>query len=116
MMIHEFIYYIQASEEKSTQLGVKLIAIDYSNINSIVTVLQENRTDTVLSTINSVTGNASEFALIEAANKSTATKRYIPNTWGIKYTPEYVSKVFTIKITLITYTINCQGGRFFLPC
>jgi hypothetical protein len=35
-----------------------------------------------------MSGTDPEMALIEAANKSSITQRYIPSTWGIKYTPE----------------------------
>lgn len=65
-----------------------MLAIDYGSIDSIVRVLEENKIDTVISTIGSEAGTDSERALIEAANKSSTTKRFIPSNWGLKYTPE----------------------------
>ena len=65
-----------------------MVSINYDSVDSIVQVLQENNIDTLLSTIDSTTGAASELTLIEAADRSTVTKRYIPSSWGIKYTPE----------------------------
>lgn len=65
-----------------------MLAIDYSDVSTIVNTLQENKIDTLISTLGSMSGVDAELALIEAADKSTSTKRYIPSTWGIKYTPE----------------------------
>ena len=73
---------------KTEQLGAKVVSINYGSVDSIVQALQENNIDTLLSTIDSTAGAAPELTLIEAADRSTVTKRYIPSSWGIKYTPE----------------------------
>lgn len=65
-----------------------MLAIDYSNIDAIVRVLEENKIDTVISTLGSEAGIDAELALIEAASKSSTTNRFIPSNWGLKYTPE----------------------------
>lgn len=65
-----------------------MLAVDYSNVDSIVHVLEENKIDAVISTINSQNGTDSELALIEAAKISATTKRFIPSCWGLEYTPE----------------------------
>jgi len=65
-----------------------VLAIDYTNVNSIVEVLEDHKIDTLISTLGSMSGQDPELALIEAANKSESTKRYIPSTWGLKYTAE----------------------------
>lgn len=62
--------------------------MDYNNVDSLVRTLEENSIDTVISTLGSMFGAGPELALIEASDKSKATKRYIPSTWGIRCTPE----------------------------
>lgn len=42
----------------------------------------------MISTIEVIHGAESEHALIQAAEKSTTTKRYIPSTWGIEYSDQ----------------------------
>lgn len=69
-------------------MGANLVAVDYSNVDSRVKTLEEKNIDTVISTLGSMFGTGPELALIEASDKSKATKRYIPSTWGLKCTPE----------------------------
>ena len=65
-----------------------MLSINYDYVASIVGTLEENRIDTVISTLGSTFGVGPELALIKAADMSPVTKRYIPSIWGIKYTPE----------------------------
>ncbi|KAF2649202.1 NAD(P)-binding protein [Lophiostoma macrostomum CBS 122681] len=94
----------EASGTKAKELGTSVISADYSNVESIVKALEENKIDTVISTLGSTFGTEPELALIEAASKSTATKRYIPSTWGLRYTPEVATIMPSAKskITLVT--------------
>jgi hypothetical protein len=79
---------LQAKESKSEELGANVLAIDYNNVESIVGTLEANKVDTLISTLGPMSDVDPELALIKAADKSTTTKRYIPSTWAIKYTPE----------------------------
>jgi hypothetical protein len=81
---------LQASETKSRELGASVVAIDYGSTQSIVNTLEQNRIDTVISTLGPRAGEETEMRLIAAADKSTVTKRYIPSSFGIRSTPEYV--------------------------
>ncbi|KAF2846619.1 NAD(P)-binding protein [Plenodomus tracheiphilus IPT5] len=112
----------EASAEKSKEYGAEILAVDYSNADSIAKVLESNNIDTVISTLGSMIGPDPELALIQAANKSNSTKRYIPSMWGIDYTPE-VAKAFPVanaKIAFVSaldatsleYTVVMNG--FFL--
>jgi hypothetical protein len=65
-----------------------VLAINYDDVDSIVSTLEENKIDTLISTLGSTFGVDPELALIKAADMSAVTKRYIPSFWGIKYTPE----------------------------
>jgi hypothetical protein len=50
--------------------------------------LEENQIHTVISTLNTGGDDTAEFNLVEASDKSSVTKRFIPSTWGIEYTEE----------------------------
>lgn len=65
-----------------------MLAVDYSNVDSIVKTLEDYKVDTVISTLGSLFGADPEMALIQAAERSTATKRYIPSIWGNRCTTE----------------------------
>jgi NAD(P)-dependent dehydrogenase (short-subunit alcohol dehydrogenase family) len=78
----------QVDEEKAKAIGAPFIAVDYTNADSLVKVLEKNKVDTVISTITSMGDVSAEMSLIHAADRSTATKRYIPSIWGIKMTEE----------------------------
>ncbi|KAF2689455.1 NAD(P)-binding protein [Lentithecium fluviatile CBS 122367] len=121
-MFEVLVFAREASESKSKEFGAKVLAIDYSSVDSIVSVLEQNKIDTLISTLGSTSGVDPEMALIKAADKATATKRYIPSTWGIKYTPE-VAEIFPIAVgkiavlqalemTSLEYT--CVTNGFFL--
>jgi hypothetical protein len=62
--------------------------IDYNNIDAIKGTLESNNIGTIITTLDSSAGADPELALIKAADMSSTTKRYIPNSWGIKHTPE----------------------------
>ncbi|KAH7378891.1 hypothetical protein BKA64DRAFT_765783 [Cadophora sp. MPI-SDFR-AT-0126] len=84
------------NESKAKELGVPVLAIDYSDVEATKEVLQSNNITTVVSTLDTAkAGPDSEIALIKAADASTTTERYIPSFWGIRYTPE-VAKTFPI--------------------
>ncbi|KAF9875398.1 hypothetical protein CkaCkLH20_07218 [Colletotrichum karsti] len=69
--------------------GVRFVAVDYSNEDSLVSVLEKYNVDTVISAVNNITGeNDSELSLIRAAEKSNTTKRFIPSYFGVPYLPE----------------------------
>ncbi|KAF5231480.1 hypothetical protein FANTH_13392 [Fusarium anthophilum] len=70
------------------ELGSRILAIDYSNPDSIATLLEEHHVDVVIAALSGYTPPEQELGLIQAAAKSKATKRYIPSVWGIKYRPE----------------------------
>ncbi|KAF4435999.1 Isoflavone reductase like P3 [Fusarium acutatum] len=71
------------------ELGVRIVAIDYSDPDSIATLLEENHVDVVIAALSGHTPPEQELNLIQAAAKSKVTKRYIPSVWGVKYRPEH---------------------------
>jgi hypothetical protein len=81
-------YGIQANAQTAKELSAEILVTDYNNINSVVKLLEANNIDTVISTLGSTFGPDSELALIQAAQKSMKTTRYIPSIWGISCTSE----------------------------
>ncbi|EXL64106.1 hypothetical protein FOPG_19624 [Fusarium oxysporum f. sp. conglutinans race 2 54008] len=65
--------------------------VDYSDIESLKKVLNDNLVDTVISTL-FVTESAPQVNLIHAAEASPYTKRFIPSIWGIPYSRAQVGE------------------------
>jgi hypothetical protein len=79
---------MQENAEKEKEIGVPIVAVDYSDVDSVVRVLETHHVDTLISTVDSNAGPGPELVLIQAAEKSSVTKRYIPCLWGFRYTKE----------------------------
>lgn len=56
--------------------------IDYDDISDILSVLDADRIDTLISTIPSGLPTTIHLNLLEAAQRSKTVKRYIPSNWG----------------------------------
>ncbi|KAF2651594.1 NAD(P)-binding protein [Lophiostoma macrostomum CBS 122681] len=67
--------------EQKHATGVRYVAADYADVNSLVTLLEENNVWAVLSVMHTQDGTP-ETNLIQAADKSKVTKRFIPNIWS----------------------------------
>ncbi|KAM0468511.1 hypothetical protein ACHAP7_010809 [Fusarium lateritium] len=77
--------------ELEKTLGVRIVAVDYSNPDAIATLLEENHINTVISGLSSHAPTEHESNLIQAASRSSITKRYIPSAWGCKFRPEHTN-------------------------
>ncbi|GMG22393.1 unnamed protein product [Aspergillus oryzae] len=66
------------NDELSETLDVPIIPVDYSNVGSLTKALEENKIETVISTvpISDESATDSQLNLIEAAIKSKSTKRH----------------------------------------
>jgi len=80
----------QTSESKEKEIGAPILAVDYTNAESLTTLFETNKIEVLISTLETHGGPSPEHALVQAAAKSSITKRYIPSIWAIKYTDEYV--------------------------
>jgi NAD(P)-dependent dehydrogenase (short-subunit alcohol dehydrogenase family) len=78
----------QENPDKEKDIGVPIVALDYSSVESVINVLESHKIDTLVSTVDSNAGPEPELVLIQAAEESLVTKRYIPCLWGIEYTKE----------------------------
>ena len=71
-------------ESKAQMKDVPVFNVDYSDVEAVTRVLEENNVHTVISAL-SVRGpeeGASETSLVKAAAKSNATKRFIASEFG----------------------------------
>ena len=65
-----------------------MLAADYSNVDSLVELFENNGIWAVLSVMNTV-DKTPEGNLIQAADRSSVTKRFMPNIWSaFTYTRE----------------------------
>ncbi|VUC32446.1 unnamed protein product [Clonostachys rosea] len=77
--------------ELSKAIGAPIIATDYSTVDSVVRVLEDNNVHTLISGLGLGGGvpASNEIALLHAADRSTVTERFITSNWGVKYTQEH---------------------------
>ncbi|KAI7759078.1 hypothetical protein LZL87_012817 [Fusarium oxysporum] len=81
---------LQEDAALSEKIGARIVAIDYSNVQALTKLLEDEKVEVVISTLNLVTGADPELSLIKAAEASRVTKRYIPAIWGIKFGQEII--------------------------
>ncbi|KAG4430434.1 hypothetical protein IFR05_014077 [Cadophora sp. M221] len=76
---------------QSKEIGARIVPVDYSNPEAITSVLEQNSIGTIISALSSQSPAEQEHNLIQGADKSSVTKRYIPNIWGVQCTQEAAS-------------------------
>ncbi|KAK4446799.1 isoflavone reductase [Podospora aff. communis PSN243] len=81
------------------EIGAPILAVDYSNVDAITKVLEDNNIDTVISGIamHSIDGSRPhELEMIRAADKSKTTKRMISSDWGTPVKEEDIGAIPSI--------------------
>ena len=80
--------YYQADDDQAKELGIPLLLADYSDIESLTNLLESSKINTVVSAVSVLddTTSAAPLNLIEAAERSSSTKRFIPSEYGMRYT------------------------------
>ncbi|KAF4449680.1 Isoflavone reductase like protein [Fusarium austroafricanum] len=79
--------------------GPKTRAANYSDVTSLTSLLESEEVDVVISTlpIDSDESGQAQLNLIEAANRSTCTKRFLPSEFGMVYTEHNIAHVPSYK-------------------
>ncbi|GJC91449.1 nmrA-like family protein [Colletotrichum higginsianum] len=88
---HDIVVFSRTAPAEQAKDGPKFISADYTNLDSLIKILESQNIDTVISTIglhNEATEKA-QLNLIEAAKRSSKTKRFIPSEFGAMNTPEF---------------------------
>ncbi|KAB8236597.1 NmrA-like family protein [Aspergillus alliaceus] len=76
--------------ELEKKLPARLIVVDYDNIEGLKDTLESNNIGTVICTINANGSSLPERNLVSAAEKSSATSRFIPSIFaGLEYPTKY---------------------------
>lgn len=79
----------KADAALSEELGVKMVTVDYLNVDDITKVLEAEGVHTLISNVFISDGvTPSQHNLIRAAEASTVTKRFVPNTFDVPYDEE----------------------------
>ncbi|KAI8649656.1 NmrA domain-containing protein [Fusarium keratoplasticum] len=111
----------KADPELERLLGARILVIDYSDTASLTRLFEDENVDTVLSALSVSTPLEYESNLIQAADKSKVTRRFIPSGFGAKYGPEQrffalaapkIAAEEALEKTQLQWTIICNG--FFL--
>ncbi|KAM5441868.1 hypothetical protein MferCBS31731_003130 [Microsporum ferrugineum] len=98
---------------------VKQVQVDYNNVDSLAASLEEHSIDTVICTIGMVSPEASQSQvnLIQAADKSAVTKRFIPSEYSFVQSEEILHITpgvqFYIDATNALKKSNLQYTRIF---
>ncbi|RMJ16115.1 hypothetical protein BHE90_002985 [Fusarium euwallaceae] len=111
----------KSNAELEERLGARVIATDYGTVDGLVSILEENKVDTVISALGGLAPPDAEKALINAAEASSVTRRFIPSVFGVKYRPDQswfpaaqakLAAMAELEGTGLEWTIICNG--FFL--
>ncbi|RSL74471.1 hypothetical protein CEP51_011555 [Fusarium floridanum] len=98
-------------------LARKIVTVDYTSVEALTRVLEDNKVHTVISVLNTMGDGAEpELHLITAADRAATTKRYIPSIWGGKYTEELATHFPIAKDKLeaiaIVFKVDWFTGYF----
>ncbi|GME65728.1 NmrA-like family protein [Neofusicoccum parvum] len=77
----------------TTDAKATIVHIDYGDVESISQALEKHQIDTVISCLSMIdeSSGESELNLIRAADTSSATRRFIPNDWGVPLPESQIS-------------------------
>ncbi|KAH8667837.1 hypothetical protein BGZ61DRAFT_430086 [Ilyonectria robusta] len=81
---------ILSRKASTADTGVPLVAVDYADVQSLKAVLEQHKIHTVISCVGVHDQAIADVqaAVIQAAEKSSTTKRFIASNWGTPYNPE----------------------------
>lgn len=85
---------------------VKNVQIDYDDVASMTHALEQHKLHTIISAIGLVSDETSrsQLNLIDAAEKSASTKRFIPSEYSFIQTAKYVILIFLYPHTRLVLT------------
>ncbi|EWZ33060.1 uncharacterized protein FOBCDRAFT_253251 [Fusarium oxysporum Fo47] len=79
--------------EKEKEIGARFVPVDYGDVESLIKTLESQNVEIVISVLNTMNSSQIELNLIEASDKATSTKRFIPSVWGIEF-PQWAIEMF----------------------
>jgi len=91
---------VDAAKEK--EIGARFVATDYKDVPVLTQILEDNSVHIVISTLAMMSNAAGslEQSLIQAADASKTTKRFIPSEFGFPQRAEYVLRSITFLFAM----------------
>ncbi|KAF5009987.1 hypothetical protein FDECE_3824 [Fusarium decemcellulare] len=77
-----------------SDVNAPVIQVDYNDVDTLASILEAQQVQIVISSIVTLGGGAPELNLIQAAEKSSTTKRYVPSFWAHDYPDEFKEYFF----------------------
>ncbi|OJJ03919.1 hypothetical protein ASPVEDRAFT_135813 [Aspergillus versicolor CBS 583.65] len=107
---------VRILSRKALDGDARYLAVDYSSIEELQTVLESNNIHTVISALSMENGGGqSQMNLIEAAERSKSTRRFMPSEFGIVHIAALPSCRWKLKASerlansLLEYTLFSNG-------
>ncbi|KAH6974334.1 hypothetical protein BKA56DRAFT_490357 [Ilyonectria sp. MPI-CAGE-AT-0026] len=81
----------------SEEVGVPIIVVDYTSVDALKKVFEDNSIETVISALSTMpeAGVPPEVNMVQAAQASKVTRRFVPSNWGVPTTGALVAKIPT---------------------
>ncbi|KAL6409927.1 hypothetical protein AUP68_06333 [Ilyonectria robusta] len=88
------------------ELGAPIIVVDYSDVESLKDVFEQNGIDTIVSALSSMPegGAPPEVNLVRAAEASKTTRRFIASNWGFPLSLKLAERLPSTSVKLQTLT------------
>ncbi|KAM5527878.1 hypothetical protein FOXYSP1_19752 [Fusarium oxysporum f. sp. phaseoli] len=82
---------LSRQKPKGVDYGVPVVAVDYNDVNILKAVLEEHGIQTVISalSLHIIGVGQSQINLIQAADRSVSTNRFISSSWAVRPKIEY---------------------------
>ncbi|KAH8691252.1 hypothetical protein BGW36DRAFT_363589 [Talaromyces proteolyticus] len=90
----------KSNPELESALGVAVIPVDYSDVDSLTKILEDLDIHTVISALSNYNdaedNSPPEVELIRAADASTTTKRMISSVWSAPYSDRHIGQLSSV--------------------
>ncbi|KAH8807470.1 hypothetical protein F5884DRAFT_342272 [Xylogone sp. PMI_703] len=105
-------------KELEKKLDVPVHPVDYSRVDSLTASLEELQVHTVICVLGGMDPTEPQLALIQASDRSSVTKRFIPSVFGLRYQPEHswffgaapkIAAEAALEKTNLEWTMVCNG-------
>ncbi|KAM0545379.1 hypothetical protein ACHAPJ_011363 [Fusarium lateritium] len=85
----------KSNETLATEIGSANLVADYSSVDNLKNVFEDNGIDAVISALSTMPeeGVPPEVNLVRAAHASKTTRRFIPSNWGVPLVGENSEKL-----------------------
>ncbi|KAH6880819.1 hypothetical protein B0T10DRAFT_531810 [Thelonectria olida] len=81
-----------ANPDLAAQTGISVVQVDYNDVDALTKLLEDNKVDTVISTLFVTFDGKPQVNLVHAAEASQHTRRFVPSIWGIPYSRAQVGE------------------------